>query len=136
MVATGRVLAARAPGRLAVELTSQDACPGCRCGRLMLMPDRRRTELLLDVDCQRPAGEEILVKLPATAFLRAALLLHGLPLVGLLFGAVVAAVLGSGDLGCAIGAVAGLSGTLLLVSRIQRRWYRDAAKGLRVESIA
>ncbi len=102
----------------------------------MLVPDQRRTELVLDVQPQRPAGEEVLVKLPATALLRAALLLHGLPLVGLLGGAVVAAMLGSGDLGCAIGAGAGLSGALLLVSKIQRRWYRDAAKGLRVESIA
>ena len=132
MVARGRVLAARADGRLAVELTTQDTCPGCRCGRLALAPARRPTELLLDGRAPVQLGEEIFVTMPASAVLRASLCLHGLVLAGLLVGAAVAAAVGFGDLGCLVGAVMGLSGAALIVRRTQRRWYSDAAKGLRV----
>ena len=136
MVARGRVLAKHADGQMAVALTSQDACPGCRCGRLAFVPNRQQTTLVLDRQVSGPIGAEILVTMPASAVLRAALCLHGLPLAGLLAGAALAAVTGFGDLGCLVGAVIGLSGSLLLLRRIQRRWYRNAAKGLRVEPIA
>jgi positive regulator of sigma E activity len=132
MVVRGRVLATRADGHIAVELTGQDACPGCRCGRLALVPDRRRTELLLDRQPLIRSGEEIFVTMPSSAVLRAALCLHGLPLAGLLVGAAAAAAAGFGDPGCFVGAVTGMSSALLLLRRIQRRWYSDAAKGLRV----
>jgi positive regulator of sigma E activity len=132
MVARGRVLAAHADGRLAVELTGQEACPGCRCGRLALASNVRRAELVLDGPTRVRIGEEILVTMPAAAVFRGALWLHGLPLAGLLTGAAAAAAVGFGDLGCLAGAVTGLTGALLLLRRIQRRWYSDAATGLRV----
>ena len=132
MVAKGRVLASRADGRLAVELNAEEACPGCRCGRLALMPARRATELSLDGQAPARVGEEILVTIPASTVLRASLCLHGLVLAGLLVGAVGAAAAGFGDLGCFVGAVMGLSGAALIGRRSQRRWYNDAAKGLRV----
>jgi len=134
MVARGRVLATRVDGQLAVELMGQDACPGCRCGRLALTPSRRPTELVLDRQSSLRIGEEILLTMPASAVLRAALCLHGLPLAGLLAGAAVGFSAGFGDLGCLVGAVTGLSSTLLLLRRIQLRWYRKVAKGLRVAS--
>ncbi len=132
MVARGRVLAAHAPGRLAVELTGQDACPGCRCGRLALGGDKRRAELVLDGHAAVEVGAEILVAMPAPAVLRAALYLHGTPLLGLLAGAGIAAAAGFGDLGCLAGAVTGFAGALLVVRRAQRRWFRDLAGRLQV----
>ncbi len=136
MVARGRVLATRADGHVTVELTSQDACPGCRCGRLALVPDRQRTARVLADQTPIRMGDEIFVTMPATDVLRAALCLHGLPLAGLLVGAALAAAAGFGDLGCVVGAATGLGGALAVLRRIQRRWYSDAAKGLRVEPTA
>ncbi len=136
MVAKGRVLAAHANGRVAVEVTGQDACAGCRCGRLALAPSQHRTELVLDGRMPVSLGEEVVVTMPASTVLRAALCVHGLPMVGLLAGAAVAAATGAGDLGCLVGAVIGLSSALWLLRRIQRRWYSDVAKGLRVAPTA
>lgn len=136
MVARGRVLRAYAAGRFAVELGQQDACPGCRCGRLALGPTQRRAELVLEGDVPVRIGEEILVTMPASAVLRAALCVHGLPLLGLLGGAALAAAVGCGDLGCLAGASIGFISALLFLRRIQRRRYSDVAKGLRVAPIA
>ena len=136
MVAKGRVLAAHADGRLAVELAGPEACPGCRCGRLVLASNKHRTKLVLDAQAPVRIGEEILVTMPAVDVLRGALWLHGLPLTGLLAGALAAAAAGFGDLGCLAGAAAGLSGALLLLRRIQRRWHSAAARGLRVAPTA
>ena len=136
MVAKGRVLGVHADGHVAVELTGQDACPGCRCGRLTLVPKQHRAELMLNTHTSVRVGEEVLVTMPASAVLRAALYLHGLPLAGLLAGAAVAAAAGCGDLGCLGGAVTGCAGALLLLRRSQRRRYREAAKGLQVAPTA
>ena len=132
MVASGRVLAAHEPGRLDVELTQRHACPGCRCGRLALGADLRRAEIRLDGQIPVAIGAEILVTMPASAVLRASLCLHGVPLLGLLAGAVIAAAAGFGDLGCLAGAIAGFTGALLLLRRARQRWYRDVASGMRV----
>ena len=136
MVAQGRVLAARADGRLTVELLRQDACPGCRCGRLAMLAGKPRAELLLGERSGSSAGDHVAVTMPASAVLRASLCVYGLPTAGLLAGATVAAVAGFGDLGCLAGAVVGLCASLLALRGIQRRWYSDAASGLRVVSIA
>lgn len=132
ITAKARVLAAPTDERVAVELTGRQACPGCSCGRLALVPERRLAEVTLDVPAQLREGEEILVTLPESAVLRGALWLHGLPLVGLLLGAAVAAAAGSGDLGCFAGAAGGFFGALALLRRRQGRHYSDAAGGLRV----
>jgi len=82
------------------------------------------------------AGDEVTMTIPAGTMFRGALWLHGLPLAGLLAGAALAAAAGFGDFGCLAGALAGLGGALLLLSRLQRRWHTNAARGLRVAPTA
>lgn len=136
IAAKARVLAAHADGRLAVELVGQQACPGCRCGRLALAPAKHRAEIRLDAPVRFQVGDEVIMTIPAATVIRGALWLHGLPLIGLLTGAAAAAAAGFGDFGCLAGSLTGFGGALLLLSRIQRRRHSDTTRGMRVAPTA
>lgn len=72
------------------------------------------------------SGDRVLVGLSARAVQTASLLLYGLPLAGLLAGAVGAHLAWGGDAAALAGAIAGLAAGLLLASLKARRLAGDA----------
>ncbi|HEX6997082.1 MAG TPA: SoxR reducing system RseC family protein [Gammaproteobacteria bacterium] len=120
------VVAAAADGVVEIELDERARCQGCRGACLWGRPDasraRLRTELELGV------GDRVRVSMPHRYLLLAALLLHGLPLAGLLGGAVAGLAATGGDGGAVAGAVAGVA---LVVAGARRAARRVEALALR-----
>jgi positive regulator of sigma E activity len=109
MTAEAVVRGVDADGTVHVELTQSQACRGCEAVCLW-----RR--LPADAAIRQPVGSglgpgmQVTISLPAGQILSSALLLHGLPLAGLLGGAVAGFASTGSDLGCLLG---GVVGTLL-----------------------
>jgi len=135
MVARARVLASYADGRVSLELVRSPECRGCRRGCLGFQAPGR-TELTLGRAPYLHAGKEVLITLPASDVLRGALWLHGGPWAGLIAGAFAGAMTPYGDVGCLVGAAAGLATALLIVNRLHRRWREHALRRLHVAPVA
>lgn len=109
-----------------VRGTGCESCSGLcqwqRAGMLRLRPDAR-SEMMRD-------GTRVLVTLPADIALRSALLLHGVPLGGLLAGAALGTLVVAGDLGSLVGAVLGLAAGLAAAAALRGALERRAAREL------
>ena len=136
---TERARVLRVNGNTAwVHCESQAGCARCAAGegcgaglfakllrgRLQELPVNVPSELVGQVG----PGDAVLLGLPVSAVQDASLLLYGVPLAGLLVGAVAGGQL-SGDPGAFIGAVAGLGGGLWFARQ------RGAAVGERLEPV-
>jgi len=121
---TGVVVHAR-DSRVWVRCDAAAGCPacasglGCRGGLLGALTGRPR---LLEVDRgphELAVGDPVRVAIPAAAINRAAVIVYGIPLTGLLLGAAAGAFVlpAWGDAAAVIGAVAGFAGGVVLARR-------------------
>ena len=81
-------------------------------------------------------GDSVVVALPDRYLLLVSLLVYGVPLAGLLGGALLGlAALGT-DLGAAVGAAAGATGLLLAAPAVRSRFERATLRRMRLVSSA
>lgn len=115
--ATGRVMALiEAGGSLEAEVSVETgaACARCRegrgCGAALFGRESRRRVVRVEVPpgVKLAAGDTVRLSISGTALLTAAAVTYGLPLSGLLFGALSGHLLAAGDVGALLGALAGL----------------------------
>jgi len=105
-----------------LELAPARSCEGCK-GLCLWSLQRRPSRLSVSpnqtIGGLMP-GDELILRVPSAAVLRAALIAYGLPLLSLLTGA---ATLGAGgdDRGAVLGAVLGLALGVPLGRRLQRK---------------
>ncbi|HEY8521241.1 MAG TPA: SoxR reducing system RseC family protein [Gammaproteobacteria bacterium] len=128
------MVAAARDGVVELELDERARCEGCRGACLWGRPGgsraRLRTELALGV------GDRVLVSMPHRYLLLAALLLHGLPLAGLLGGAVAGLAVTGGDGGAVAGAAAGVALVVVGARRAARRVEALALRHLTLRRFA
>ena len=85
--------------RVELELLRSGACDqcelnkGCGTGALSRLIGRRPRPLVIDSEQDCEPGDQVVLELPESALVRASLLLYGLPLLGLLLGGLLAALL-------------------------------------------
>jgi positive regulator of sigma E activity len=120
MTAEAVVVAARANGRIDLEFTPARQCPGCAGTCLWKRLQSTRLEQLAAGPELKP-GTEVTVALPERRVLMTSMLLHGIPLVSILFGAAAGAAVAGSDAGTLIGALLALAVTLPGVKPLGRR---------------
>lgn len=122
----GRVLGVDG-GHALVQAAAKGGCSACsaasgcgvsKLGKLVrTRPQAWRIENTLDA---RP-GDEVVLGIADEALLQAAVIAYGLPVLGLVAGAVASPALGSGPLSAVLASAAGLAAGLLLARRVSRR---------------
>lgn len=109
-------------GRVQLSVQRQSACKACsesqQCGSKQ--EDLRAQSIWLDSKRPLAIGQVVAVSMPENALLRAALLMYGLPLLGLLSGLLAGAALG--DIIAMIFALAGLLCGLLVARYLSHRF--------------
>jgi positive regulator of sigma E activity len=93
-------------------------------------------QLTLAVDGTIPVGTAVTVTLPDRYVLGGAAVVYGLPLGGLLAGAVAAGAFLGSDLAAAAGAAIGAVAALLAASPLRRRLERATLQRLAVQRMA
>ncbi len=125
----------RAAGTQAeLELRRDSSCGGCEVrdgcgiGALGRLLGRRRNSLVIDTDRRLRPGDRVVLALPERALVRLGLLVYGLPLAGLLGGALLPAALwpGAPDAVAVISGAAGFCIGAKLAARRSARLPRDA----------
>lgn len=120
-------------GLVEIELVDAPRCRGCEGSCLWRrMPRAQRLEL----HCAKAVavGDAVTVSLPAHYVLVAALMLYGVPLAGLLAGALGGALVGSSDLAVLLGAVAGVALASVAAPSLKRRVEAGTLAQLRLHS--
>ena len=115
-----------------VAMDASERCAGCSGFCMWSWGSQERTASVTS-DLPLAVGDRVTVSLPADRLLGVTLWLHGLPLAALLAGGAVGAAATQSDLGCLVGAVVGLGGTLGFAPRLRRRAERLTAEQVRVE---
>ncbi len=123
----GRILSVRtsdSPPHAVVEVSASVNCARCAagkgCGAGILGTDEtsRRVDALIADGLDLSEGDRVLIELAPRNLLRAALIVYGLPLLGAVAGAATAWLSGTGDLGAALAALAGI-GVGILAGRLR-----------------
>ena len=122
----GIVVGSRA-GVTRIRLEQAASCAGCGSRGTCASAAGSGKPQFIDVRLSAPAvpGAQVTLSLPESSLALAAVLGYLLPAVGLLFGAVIAAVLFTGDLPAVLGAVLGLLAGLLGVRLASGRFCRS-----------
>lgn len=120
------------PGHAWVDVTPVSACGGCSqksaCGTSALASvlGRRRADLMVIDEFGAREGDWVRVGLHEGAMFRTALLVYGLPILGLVAGAVLASTLFSdADMVAAAGALTGATGGWWIARRRAHRLSSD-----------
>ncbi len=142
---TGRVLAL-IPGdgtlEADIDVQSRGACARCRegrgCGAGVLGGDAGTRVLRVNVPpgIELAAGDPVTLSMSGPALLAAAAIAYGLPLAGLLSGALLGHWLTSGDLNAVLAALAGLLAGAWLARRRAAGlcWQHEASGFMRLEA--
>ena len=117
-----------------LELRRDSSCGGCEVrdgcgiGALGRLLGRRRKSLVIDTDRRLRPGDRVVLALPERALVRLSLLVYGLPLAGLLGGALLPAALwpDASDAVAVIGGAAGFCIGAKLAARRSARLPRGA----------
>ena len=114
--------------RAIVDVDAAAACPRCAAGRgcgagiLQGSGKTRRVEVLIDHGLTLREGDSVRLQLEGSSVLKASAIVYGIPLAGAAIGAAFAYLLGLGDGGASVLAIAGLAaGFLVGRRRLQRR---------------
>ena len=100
--------------RVELELLRANACGGCELsqgcgtGALGRLLGKRSRSLVIETDADCQAGEEVSLDMPESTLVKTSLLLYGLPLLGLVLAAAIAAMLALGEALVVIAALGGL----------------------------
>ena len=117
-----------------LELQRDSSCGGCEVrdacgiGALGRLLGQRRKSLVIDTERRLRPGDRVVLALPERALVRLSLLVYGLPVAGLLGGALLPAALwpGAADAVAVIGGVAGFCIGAKLAARRSARLPRGA----------
>ncbi len=116
-----------------VSIAMRSGCPRCDrgegCGQGAWLASRSRVWRLRVPTDSLPIATPVRIEFPAARLLQAATLAYGLPLLGLVCGAVVGQLLG-GDPVAVAGSLIGLTGALLMVRRLAGRVAAHLQSGL------
>lgn len=125
----GRIIslhAANSDSYAIIEIESKAACARCAagkgCGAGLLGGDAavRRVEAMIASGVDVQQGDEVLISLEPKNLLQAAMLVYGMPLLGVVLATTVAYGLGLGDVAAALTALAGIgSGFFLARLKLQ-----------------
>lgn len=124
---TGRVVALD-ESRIWVEVVPQASCKGCSaqegCGQSLLqkVAGSRLERLVLDKTLDLQVGDWVLLGMEGEAVLNASLLVYGLPLAGLMLGAIFARLAGATEPVALLIALLSLTGAVGLVKTLSRRF--------------
>ncbi len=113
-----------------VEGVQASACASCQarsgCGQESLRKLGRPVSLWLETQDSLSPGERVLVELPDGVLVESAGVLYGLPLIGLMTGAVLGQWIGQNELAALLTGVLGITVGLLMARRVttwrQHRW--------------
>jgi positive regulator of sigma E activity len=125
----GIVRAVGVAGEVDVELLDAPRCRGCE-GACLWRRMPQLTRLSLRGSEALSVGDRVNVSLPAHWVLVGACLLYGLPLTGLLAGALAGSLLGASDIGVLIGALTGVALSFAAAPPLRRRVESAAAAAL------
>ncbi|PHQ83452.1 MAG: alginate biosynthesis protein AlgM [Thalassobium sp.] len=116
-------------GGIWVEATQRSACGSCNarsgCGQHSLSKLGRPMRLWIPTDRNYQVGDQVILSLPQGGLALSALVLYGLPLVGLIAGAILGQRLGT-DLLSALVGIAGL-GIGFVVAKTIRTVHKTMA---------
>ena len=116
-------------GRVEVEL----AAPRCEgCAGLCAWRTARAQRMTFATERRLAVGEPIVVTLPDRYLLHVSLLVYGLPLVGLLFGALLSLAAFGSDIAAAGGAAVGAASVLLLAPALRSQFERATLRRMQV----
>jgi len=131
MTTRGLVCAVHPNSIVDVELVKAARCKGCE-GSCTWFRSPALGKLRLKTVQPFTVGQSVRILLPARYVLIAATLLHGLPWLMLLVGALMGALMGGNDLSCLIGAAFGLVGALYLTPAWHRNLERATDEQFRI----
>lgn len=132
MTAKAVVKQAFADGSFELELDERAGCAGCRgvcMWRLLPAAPRQR----FAGGPSLAPGASVLVRLPQRYVLFTSLVLYGVPLAGVLGGALLGFAVSGTDLGCLLGALGGLGSSVALTPGWRRRLESATARRLVIE---
>ena len=114
--------------RVIVDVDAAAACPRCAAGRgcgagiLQGSGKTRRVEAMIDTGVTLREGDTVRLQLEGSSVLKASAIVYGIPLAGAAVGAAGAYLLGLGDGGASVLAIAGLAAGFIVGRRhLQRR---------------
>ena len=118
-----------APGGVWVEGVQASACESCQaksgCGQQSLKKLGRPVTLWVETNQKLSIGDEVLVELPDGAVAMSALVLYGVPLLGLALGAVIASRFGVADWQTFLAACAGLAAGFAIARGMSERYQEQ-----------
>ena len=142
MLSESALVTRRDGNRVELELQRSSACDhcelsqGCGTGALGRLLGRRSRPLVIETDKDCEPGDRVLLELPESALVRASLLLYGLPLFGLVFGGLLAALLALAEwlvVGIAlVGLFAGFKLAARMTQRLEQGGQAPYIKDIRV----
>jgi len=124
----------RLEGRIAlVQVQRQSSCgqcnakQGCGTGLLEDSIGRRSMQIRAENQCDARPGDEVVVAIPETGFIKSAFFTYLLPLLLMLVGALLAQQLvsGAGDLASILGAATGFGAALLVLRLYSGKLERE-----------
>ena len=128
--------------RVELELLRANACgdcelsQGCGTGAIGRLLGRRSRPLVIQTDLDCEIGDEVVVTLPESALVKSSLLLYGLPLLGLVFGGLIASLPGLSEplvvLFALIGLFAGFRIAARVAQKLEQRGHVPHISKLRV----
>jgi sigma-E factor negative regulatory protein RseC len=127
MLTESALVTRRDGNRVELELQRSSACDhcelnqGCGTGALGRLLGRRSRPLVIETDKDCEPGDTVLLELPESALVRVSLLLYGLPLLGLLLGGLLGALLALAEWLVVGIALVGLFAGFKLAARTTRR---------------
>ena len=117
-------------GRVQVEMQRKSACNhcelnrGCGTGAIGRLLGHRSKPLIIDSRLDLKPGDNIILGLPDSSFLKASLLIYGLPLFVLILASVIGHWIFSGsEAAVLLSAILGFSGGLIGSSKISKAHY-------------
>lgn len=98
---------------------------------------RAREPGRLQISCKTSVavGDHVSVSMPGIWILAGSLMLYGVPLAGVLIGALCGLVAGGSDLSVLFGVLVGGSASVIAVPGLKRRVEQGALTGLRLERL-
>ena len=135
MTARAIVRAVREGGLVDLEIDDSSRCAGC-AGACFWRRVPAATRARLPGPASLPVGSFVLIALPERYVLLSAVLLHGLPWVGLLAGAALGAYLTGHDLGTLLGAVLGVTFSIMMTPGLRRRLERATLERFTLRPLA
>ncbi len=121
-------------GGLWVEAVQRSACNSCNaragCGQHSMSKLGRSMRLWVSTEQKLQPGQQVVLTLPEGSLALSALAMYGLPLLGLIVGAIIGQ-LGGSDGWAGVAALAGLAAGFILARKLAARYQSQWQPGLK-----